>query len=976
MYFILRFRMLCVCVALLVSFSLQAAEPLLNPQLRIDAGEHAAMVRRIATDVQGRWLVTGSDDKTAKVWDIADGRLLTTLRPPIGLGNEGKIFSVAMSPDGSTVAVSGWTQFNNGLYDGAADGHTIYLFDRSTGQLLNRINGLANAVLHLAYSYDGAVLAATLGGANGLRIFSASSGQQLADDHDYGADSYCVDFSADGRVLTSSYDGMLRLYRFDNNRLSLQSKRSAPGGDKPSAARFSPDGRRIAVGFDGTPSVNVLNGFDLSFSFAADTSGVDSSLLNVIWSQDGSVLYAGGQSPKQFDGVWQRYVRRWDSSGAGAATDWPVAGDTVMALASLPGGRLAFGTADPTWGVLDATGRKVVFHAQILADFRDNQEGFRLSSDGAKINFGYQSFGKSPVVFDTLNHIFLPENTPNLSPPLIESPGMVVTDWKYTFAPKLNGKKLELRPFERSRSLAMLPGGDGFVLGSDWALRFFSSTGELRWKISTPGVVWNVNISRDGRWVVATIGDGTIRWFRVADGTEQLAFYPHPDMKRWVMWTPEGYYDASLGAEDMIGWHLNRGKDKAADFFPASRFRNQFNRPDVLAYVLDTGSEVEALRFANLAAGRKTQVVSITNVLPPVVNIVTPDDGLTVSSSEITLKYSTRTPDDAPVTGIRVRVNGLAVNLTGMRNLAVAATNGESEHEISVPIPPQDSEIQLFAENRNGVSTPASLRVIWGGQQTAAEDESQFKPKLYVLAVGVSQYKNPEYNLGLAAKDATDFAAVFFKQKGKLYGDVQVRLLTDDKASKDDVLDGLEWLKREVTSRDVGVMFLAGHGMNDNIGNYYYLPYNVNPDQLMRTGVAQNDIKLTLNTLAGKAVFFVDTCHSGNALGSAKTRAIGGTTDAFVNELASAENGVIVFSSSTGRQLSQEDAAWGNGAFTKAVVEGLSGKADFQRSGKITHKGLDYYVTERVKELTHGQQSPVSLSPSGITDFPIAISGK
>jgi uncharacterized caspase-like protein len=200
-------------------------------------------------------------------------------------------------------------------------------------------------------------------------------------------------------------------------------------------------------------------------------------------------------------------------------------------------------------------------------------------------------------------------------------------------------------------------------------------------------------------------------------------------------------------------------------------------------------------------------------------------------------------------------------------------------------------------------------------------------------------------------------------------------LLTDDKATKDDVLEGLEWLKREVTSRDVGIMFLAGHGMNDNTGNYYFMPHNADPSQLLRTGVANNDIKLALNSLAGKAVFFVDSCHSGNALGTAKTR---GITDVkgFVSELASAENGVVVFAASTGKQLSQEDPAWGNGAFTKAVVEGLNGKADFQKNGKITHKGLDYYVTERVKSLTQGQQSPVSITPDGVTDFPIAVVGK
>jgi len=262
---------------------------------------------------------------------------------------------------------------------------------------------------------------------------------------------------------------------------------------------------------------------------------------------------------------------------------------------------------------------------------------------------------------------------------------------------------------------------------------------------------------------------------------------------------------------------------------------------------------------------------------------------------------------------------------------------------------------------------------VWAGKPPTGPQETLFKPKLYVLAVGVSQYANPSFNLGLPAKDARDFANVFTKQKGGLYADVQVRLLTDDEATKDNVLDGLEWLQHEVTAHDVGMMFLAGHGINDNNGRYYFLPHNADPDKLMRTGVPQSEIRETLSTLVGKAVFFVDTCHSGNALGTATTRAAESDINAFVNELASAENGVVVFTASSGRQLSLENPAWGNGAFTKAMVEGISGKADFRRSGRVTLKGLDYYVDERVKELTGGRQSPVSIAPNGVPDYPIAI---
>lgn len=126
-----------------------------------------------------------------------------------------------------------------------------------------------------------------------------------------------------------------------------------------------------------------------------------------------------------------------------------------------------------------------------------------------------------------------------------------------------------------------------------------------------------------------------------------------------------------------------------------------------------------------------------------------------------------------------------------------------------------------------------------------------------------------------------------------------------------------------------------------------------------------------MKALAGKVLFFLDTCHSGNVTRE-KHRApldIAGV----INELASAENGAVVFAASTGNQLSKESPAWGNGAFTKALVEGLSGQADVRKSGRVTVTMLDYYLSERVKELTQGTQTPTTTRPPNVADFPVAL---
>ena len=93
-----------------------------------------------------------------RIWSLADGKLERTIGLPAGPGNVGQVKAVAISPEGALIAAGGWTRITD-----ADPQEQIYLFDRASGTLLRRIEGLPDTVFRLAFSPDGGRLAAVLG---------------------------------------------------------------------------------------------------------------------------------------------------------------------------------------------------------------------------------------------------------------------------------------------------------------------------------------------------------------------------------------------------------------------------------------------------------------------------------------------------------------------------------------------------------------------------------------------------------------------------------------------------------------------------------------------------------------------------------------------------------------------------------------------------------------------------------------------
>ena len=188
-----------------------------------------------------------------------------------------------------------------------------------------------------------------------------------------------LSFASDGRLAATSYDGYVRLYGADGR---LAEKAKAPGGARPCGIAFSPDGARLAVGYDDKAQVDVLSGQTLAHLFSPDTSGVDNGDLgSVAWLADGARLAAAGA----FEANGERPILVWSEGGKARRQTLPGPENTVMDVAAWGQG-LAFGADDPAFGLVNAEGKRVLFRGPPMADLRGKRrEHFLISADGRRV---------------------------------------------------------------------------------------------------------------------------------------------------------------------------------------------------------------------------------------------------------------------------------------------------------------------------------------------------------------------------------------------------------------------------------------------------------------------------------------------------------------------------------------------------------------------------------------------------------------
>ncbi len=678
--------------------------PDMSPVLRIENGMHTDDINSIAVDTSCSMAATASDDKTVRIWSLPKGELLRVVRLPIGGGHYGKIYTVAISPDKTLLAIGG--------VDAAMEknGQNTVAVLALASNSIRRFGPLEVSINRLAFSPDGNLLAVGLAN-DGLRIFDVASGATLLADHSFQGGIYGLAFAPDGSLIVSSLDGTLKKY---SAQLKIQATGTAPSGKHPLRIAVDPSGRRVAMGFNDEPVVSILDANTLKQVSQADTSGIaDRDIANVAWSNDSSTLIAGGSALIQ--GGTNTFFRRFDTNGRKIGEDVPAGFDSIEDVRACGDG-FVYVTQDPLIGFLLPEGSATVLAAPRVVDMRGKTgDAFQVSEDGSALMFGY-GYGKDDSVAFAISSKSNDETggaaeLRTLAPPKVS--GLPVTGWERDSTPKFRGVPIKLLPAEISNALAIRWDDRGFVIGTSWYVRAFDAKGAPIWVFPSEGAVGGVNITRNGEWVVAAVGDGTIRWLRWKDGKECLAEFIDRPTDRSVLWTPSGYYFAAASGEELVGWQVNRGWNQEADFFPIGKFKDRYARVDIVVRVLQTHDEAEAVRHSDAEAGRTGNDSSVLAILPPVIRIEESTEELKATQQNVIVKYALRSPSGLPVDRIDVRIEDRTVKEVG---LPLRHSTDELHRTLSVEVPPHDVTVNLVAWAGDLDSVPAKVTIRWIGK--------------------------------------------------------------------------------------------------------------------------------------------------------------------------------------------------------------------------------------------------------------------
>jgi WD40 repeat protein len=932
--------------------------------LRVLRG-HANSIAALAFSPTGERLASGSYDRTARIWNVASGQCERILE-----GHEHAVRSVSFGPDGRRLATASYDK-------------TGRIWSVEDGRCDAVLGGQQSEVQRVAWRPDGQVV--TTGGWDGKIRQWLPDGSAVQGFKPQGAAIFSLVFSADSRTLLFTRGhapftcSLLNaatgeeLVRFDRHTNSVLDGTLSPDGTLAATTGFDAQETFIWRLADATVVRRLAGRGKLIHSVAWGDDGDSLAWGNTRASfksndfgplehtfRPGDLFLSDGLSGDVRRGTETLGSLKLERSGAAvvvkeganslAAIKMTFPREPIQCYTLLPGERVAVGDNFALYLFDARSGRKL----WTFAGAEGGVLAIAPSPDGRYLLAGCLDQTLRVWNLALVQAALANDKTAGIGISWSLKGQSYVIDAIRPDFPASQDRRLKVG----DRLIAIAQLGEGFV---ELEGKERSEVNAMLWGVANTKV--RIRVSRDG-----SIGASEYEFVRqdyLSRGTSTPILSIFVAGNDWVTWTPEGYYAASPGGEQLMGWHLNNGPDAMASYYPASQFRKTLYRPDVIKRLLGTGSLKRALAEADAANGKSTQETEVAEVLPPKVTITSPTVGkLTLSENTLEVKAVASSVGNHPVTTLRLLLDGrpAPLGLTVFKEPRL----GEVRAGWTLEIPPGSHHVTVQASNAVSKAVSGAVEVVTVDDAKPAAPSSS----LYVLAVGINDYPDKRLKLDCAAPDAQSLRQTFVTNSGKLFREVEVKLLLDRQATRANILDGLRWLAAKAKPGDVVVVFYAGHGDCKIEDQFYLLPVDANLRNLSGTGISGEALKRALADLPSTTMLVLDACYAGSFDGKKrKKRALPEQSDALLRELTYDAGLVVMCGASKEQEAAEED---GHGFFTQALVEGLSGKADMDKDGLIELNELDVYVTQRVRKLSAGDQEPTISRPSIVRSFALS----
>jgi WD40 repeat protein/uncharacterized caspase-like protein len=912
-------------------------------------------------------LVAIGDNYVVRIWETSTGKQLATINVPNSgvYQATGGVF-VAFTPDGKRLATSGF-------------GTQTYLWDIDTGKQVQQLRGRTNMAYAVAFSDDGTQL--TSGGrtrwdlrtGQGRRLSSSTS------DKTFGMpspDGKLIAMFAPNTSTVTIYDAM--------NGKTLQTLTRANFDGGVERVNFARDGRVLAVSYMASQGVQMIGQlpsselkiWDAVAGREMQTLTLSTSPVETRFSSDGKLIATVNT---------QGEITLWDvASGSRLRSLTTSAGQTFDPTSIMKGmptpGQMKRGQIPNMQNLPNMDQMNSMITNMLgtmtagtmgrnVTSLTFSRDGSVLASGGieSKSNFDMGAMmGQASGNQKRPKNQKPPSNDDLLKDLKVETIGQVVL-WNPATGQQLgtikgHGKGVTTVAFSRDAKLIASAGTDNTI--KIWDV---GSQRELRTLTGHIASIESMDFSPDGKLLASASDDGSTFLWDTATGEHLLTLISLDDGGEWMVVTPEGLFDGTPQSWNQILWRYNQDTFNVA---PVEWFFNEYYYPGLLSDVF---------------AGKRPKVaqdISKKDRRQPIVKLSVAGNGATDNISTRTVKVRLDVTDAAPdqdhkqgsgARDLRLFRNGSLVKVWhGDALKGQAATS--IEEEITLVAGP--NRLTAYAFNNDNVKSKDANLVLIGA------DSLKRAGTAWVIAVGVNEYANAQYNLKYAVADAQSFAAEVTREQAPVgrFDHVEVVPLLNDQATKENILGALRrlagapeaptlkagpWDKlKRAEPEDAVIIYFAGHGTAQG-QRFYLIPqdlgYTGDRNALDEAGlksilahsISDQELEDAVEGLAASSLLMViDACNSGQAL-EAEEKRRGPMNSKGLAQLAY-EKGMYILTAAQSYQAALEAAQLGHGLLTYALVEeGLkTGAADNEpKDGVVSAREWLDFATERVPQM-------------------------